>query len=281
MPAKRRTSPDEEIDDLFRLPLAEFTSARNALAAQLKKAGRTDEADRVKSLAKPPVTAWAVNQLYWKNPKAIDQLIAVTERVRKAQTGRVNNADVRELLNEKKRMMAELMNRASSILTAAGHAPSPNTVRRVSATLEALAVWGRTEGVPQAGRLTADLDPPGFDALAAVMGGARIETAKLLAFRPSKAVEDPKVARAHAREAVKASEKRLRDAQREAERAQTALTKADAHAAAVEKQKREIEARYADARDAARAASSEAKIAAQAVADAERSLAKAKETLDA
>ena len=280
MPAKRRTSPDEEIDDLFRLPLAEFTPARNALAAQLKKAGRAGEADRVKSLAKPPATAWAVNQLYWKNPKAMDRLIAVTEQVRKAQTGKLKGADVRELLNEKKRMMGELMERASSILAAGGHAASPNTMRRISATLEALAVWGKTEGAPQAGRLTADLDPPGFDALAAVMGGARIQTAKVLAFRPSRAVEDPKVARAQAREAVKAAEKRLRDAQREADRAQTALTKADARAAAVEKQKREIDARYAEARDEARAASSEARSAAQAVADAERMLAKAKEALE-
>jgi hypothetical protein len=47
----------------------------------------------------------------------------------------------------------------------------------------------------------------------------------------------------------------------------------------VEKQKQEIEMRYAEAKEAARLASSEAKTTAQAVADAERSLAKAKGTL--
>jgi hypothetical protein len=280
MPTKRRTDPDAEIDALFRLPLAEFTSARNALAAQLRKSGRTSDAERVKSLAKAPATAWAVNQLYWRDPKAIDQLIAVTERVRKAQTGQIKNADVRDLLNEKKRMMAGLVASASAILSDAGHAASPEAMRRVSSTLEALAVWGKTEGAPKAGSLTADLDPPGFDALAAVMSGVKIEPARVLPFRASKGAEDPMAARARARDAVKTAEKALREAHREAERAQTALTKANARAAAVEKQKEEIEARYAEARDEARAASNEARNAAQAVVSAERSLAKAKEALE-
>jgi hypothetical protein len=277
MPTKRPTGTEAEIDALFRLPLAEFTSARNALAARLNKLGRAIDARRVKSLAKPPAPAWAVNQLYWQKPRAIEQLIDVTERVRKAQSGKIKNADVRALLNEKKQMMAALTERASAILAAGGHAASPDAMRRVSATLEALAVWGKTQGAPEAGRLTADLDPPGFDALAAVMSGAKIQPANVLSFRARKPAEDPAAARAPARDAVKAAEKALREARRDAERAQTALKKATARTAAVEKQKQEIDARYAEARDEARAASNEARNAEQAVADAERSLAKAKE----
>jgi hypothetical protein len=280
MPTKRRNDIDSEIDALFRLPLAEFTSARNDLAARLKKLGRSIDVERVKSLAKPPAPAWAVNQVYWQKPEAIDRLIGVTERVRKAQTGAIKNANVRDLLNEKKEMIATLMDQASAILSGAGHAASPDAMRRVSATLEALAVWGKTEGAPQAGRLTADLDPPGFDALATLMAGAKIEPARVLSFRKPKPAEDPAAARAHAREAVKAAEKRLRDAQRDAERAQAALVKADARVTSVEKQKRDIDARYAEARDEARAASSEAKNATQAVGEAERALAKAKEALN-
>jgi hypothetical protein len=36
---------DDDIDDLFRLPVAEFTNARNALAARLKKEGRANDAE--------------------------------------------------------------------------------------------------------------------------------------------------------------------------------------------------------------------------------------------
>ena len=280
MATKARTNPEAEIDALFRLPLAEFTAARNALAARLARLDRPIEAKRVKALTKPPAPAWAVNQLYWKNPKAIDQLIAVTERVRKAQTGKLKNANVRDLLGEKKQMMAALMEQAEAILTAADHAASPAAMRRVSSTLEALAVWGKTEGAPQAGRLTADLDPPGFDALAAVMGGAKIQQAKVLSFRTPKAREDPAAARARARDLVKDAEKRLREAKREAERAEAALTKANARTAAIEKQKEEIDARYADAREQMRSASSDAKMAAQSVANAERALTQAKEALE-
>jgi hypothetical protein len=276
MPTKGRASVDAEIEPLFRLPLAEFTSARNALAARLRKEDRAIDAERVKSLAKPPVTAWTVNQLYWQNPRAFDQLLGAAERVRKAQTGRIKGADVRELLDEKKRMMAELMEQASAVLSEAGHAASPDVMRRVSATLESLAVWGKTEGVPKAGRLTADLDPPGFDALAAVMGGAKIDSARVLRFRAPKPADDPAASRA----AVQAAEKALREARREAERAEAALKKTNARTEAVEKEKQRIEARYAEAKEEARAVSNEAKKAAQAVADAERSLARAKAALE-
>jgi hypothetical protein len=280
MATRGRTGVEEDIDALFKLPLDEFTTARNALAAQLKKAGRAMEAERVKSLAKPPAPAWAVNQLHWQNPRAIDQLAAVAERVRKAQTGRLKNVDLRDLLDEKKRMMAELTERAAAILSDAGHAASPDAMRRVTATLEALAVWGKAEGVPKAGRLSADLDPPGFEAFAAGLGGP-VDTSKVLLFRPSKKpAEDPATARTRAREAMQAAEKTLRDAHREAERAQTALTKANGRAAAIEKQKQELEARYSEAKEDARAASNEAKKAAQAIADAERALARAKAALE-
>jgi len=274
--AKRGSDINAEIDALFQLPLAEFTAARNALAKRLKGEGRTLDAERVKALAKPPATAWAVNQLYWQDPKAIERLLTLGERVRKAQTGKLKNADLRALLDEKKQMTSELLTRGSAILGKAGHAASPDAMRRVSATLESLAAWGDTDGLPKAGRLTADLDPPGFDTLAALMGGKDLGAARVLAFRAPKPAEDPAATRARLREAVQAAEKVLREARRDAERAESALAKADARAAAVEKQKQEIETRYAEAKEEARLASREVTKTAQAVADAERSLAKAK-----
>ncbi|MGH9144527.1 MAG: hypothetical protein ACRD2I_25600, partial [Vicinamibacterales bacterium] len=53
---------DDKIDDLYRLPLAEFTSARNLLA----KALTGDDAKRVRTLEKPTVVPWAANQVYWR-----------------------------------------------------------------------------------------------------------------------------------------------------------------------------------------------------------------------
>lgn len=278
--ARRASDIAAEIDALFQLSLTEFTEARNALAKHLKNEGRTLDAERVKALAKPPAPAWAVNQLYWQDPKALERLLILGERVRKAQTGQLKNADLRALIEEKKQMTLALLTKASAILEEAGHAASPDAMRRVSATLESLAAWGNIEGVPRAGRLTADLDPPGFDTLAVQMGGKKLEAEKVLLFRAPKPVEDPAAMRARLHEAVQAAEKTLREAHRDVERAESALAKANTRVAAVEKQKQEIDARYAEAKEAARLASSEAKKTAQAVADAERSLAKAKKTLE-
>ena len=277
---KREPDLEAEIDPLFQLPLAEFTSARNALAARFKKEGRVVEAERVKALAKPPAPAWAVNQLYWQDPKSFETLLTAGERIRQAQTGKLRNVDLRVLLDEKKKLMTALLTRASAVLAAGGHAASVDVMRRVSTTLEALAAWGEREGVPKAGRLTADLDPPGFDTLAELMGGKKLEPAKLLPFRSPRPVEDPKAAHARAREAVQTAEKALRAARREGEQAEAALTKANARTAAVEQQKQEIEALYSEAKDDARAAASEVKKRAQAVADAERALAKARAALE-
>ena len=278
--ARRGSDIGAEIDALFQLPLAEFTAARNALAKHLRNEGWTLDAERVKALAKPPAPAWAVNQLYWQDPKAIERLLTLGERVRKAQTGQLKNADLRALIEEKKQMTMALLTKASAILEEAGHAASPDTMRRVSATLESLAAWGDMAGAPEAGRLTADLDPPGFDTLVALMGGKSLAAEKVLLFRAPKPVEDPAARRARLDEAVQAAEKALREAHRDAERAESALAKANARTAAVEKQKQEIEARYAEAKEAVRLASSEAKKTAQTVADAKRSLTKAKETLE-
>ncbi|MDP9193005.1 MAG: hypothetical protein M3P06_14995 [Acidobacteriota bacterium] len=276
---RRGSDIGAEIDALFQLSLAEFTGARNALAKHLKSEGRALDAERVKALVKPPAPAWAVNQLYWRDPKAIERLLTLGERVRKAQTGQLKNADLRALIEEKRQMTMALLSKASAILEEAGHAASSDAMRRVSATLESLAAWGSTEGVPRAGRLTAELDPPGFDTLAVLMGGKKLEAEKVLLFRP-KPVEDPAAMRARLHEAMRAAEKALREAHRDAESAESALAKANARVAAVEQQKREIEDRYAEAKEAARLASSEAKKTAQAVTDAERSLAKAKGALE-
>jgi hypothetical protein len=298
---KRSNELDGEMDALFQLPLAEFTAARNALASRLKKAGRAEDAERVKSTQKPPATAWAVNQLYWRHPKDVEALLAAGERFRKAQAAQLagKNVDLRDLLNERRDALATLMSRASSILREAGHGASPDATRRVGTTLEALAAFGESNGAPQAGRLQDDLDPPGFEAIAALVprpGGGKdaSEPSRLLQFKhetraratKDRKAEDQAALRAQARDAVQSAEKSLREAQREAERAEALLKKAAARAKAAEKEKEEVEKRYEKLQEEAQAASKEARRvaeqaeeAAQAVTDAERELEKARAAL--
>ena len=93
---------DGDVDALFRLPVPEFVGARKTLSARLKKDGRAADADRVKLLPKPSISAWAVNQLYWQHREAFDRLIATGQRFHKAQTsGKVAEMRQRSTLGEK------------------------------------------------------------------------------------------------------------------------------------------------------------------------------------
>lgn len=301
--AKRTADLEPDLDALFQLPLTEFTASRNTLASRLKKEGRAEDADRVKGLVKPSASAWTVNQLFWRHPKDIEALLAVGDRFRKAQAAQLagKSSDMRGLLNERREALSTLMKHAGAILRESGHTTSPDMTRRITTTLEALATYGDTPGAPRAGRLTDDLDPPGFEALAALVprdGGTKpSEPTRVLEFRQQertkrgkdkKSGEDQAAQRAKAEAAVKEAEKGLRDAQRDAERAETALKKAAARAKAAQKEKDEIEARYeklqAEAQEAtkeARRVAEEAENAAQAVTDAERALDKARSALEA
>src|SRR5262245_17220855 len=150
---------EDEIDALFKLPLAEFTIARNALASRLKKTGHRDEAERVKSIQKPSSSAWAVNQLYWNHRDAFDRLIATSQRFNHAQASQHANraADMREALAERREALSDLTRQAGALLREAGHSPAPDTMRRITATLEALSTGSSEADSPHAGRLLADI----------------------------------------------------------------------------------------------------------------------------
>jgi hypothetical protein len=303
-----------DIDDLFQLPLDEFTAARNALAAQLKKAGRGDEADKVKGLPKPPVSAWAVNQLYWQHRQAFDRLLAAGERFRKGQAAQLagKSGDLREPLEARREALSALTKLASNVLQQAGHNPSPDTMRRVMTTLEALATYGPNPEAPPAGRLTDDVDPPGFEAIAALIPrSGRGESSasgptRVIPFRQKRESRGPKKTKqtpeelkkqqeeerktqlAAAKAALQEAERTLRAARRAAKQAEAALKKAAARAKEAEKAKAEIETQVEKAsaeadetRQEARRVASEAENAAQEVEDAERSLEKARRELEA
>jgi hypothetical protein len=269
---------ESESDALFQLPLADFTAARNTLAARLKKAGMAAEAERVKRLPKPPATAWAVNQLHWRHAKDVERLLVIGEKVRKAQTGK--GADLRALLDERRALVSELTMRAATILRDAGHGDSQDALRRMTINLDSLAAWGRSNPDAQPGRLTADLEPLGFDGLAALLDGKKLEPAKVLQFRSradtKKNEEAAAAARAQALEALKAAEKALTAARREADRAEAEQAKADARLHAIEKQRQDIERLFKVAQEEARTASAEAKKRTQVVAEAERAVERAR-----
>jgi hypothetical protein len=295
------------VDRLFQLPLSEFTAARNALANGLKKEGHSDAAARVKTLAKPSISAWVANQLYWRHQQAFERLLSAGDRFREAQAAQLAGraADVRAPLDERREALADLARLASEILRDAGHPASPDTMRRIMTTLEAVATYGEQAGAPHAGRLTADADPPGFEALAALLpheGGRRGDhgRSRVIPFSPPKperakrrparteadAEAETRRRRAEAHAALREAERTLADARKAAERARSAMRHAAARAKAAETAKAQLESRLEklgvaaeDTRQKARRMAAQAEDAEQAIADAERAVTNAKAAL--
>jgi hypothetical protein len=147
---------DGEIDRLYQLPLEEFTAARNALAKQAGK--RSAE---MKALAKPPVAAWAVNQLYWHRRPEYDALVDAAQQVRRAHAAVLGGkaGDVRGAGKEHETRVTGALDAVLEILNEAGQPVSDTMRQPILTTLRALPA-------DTPGRLTRTLQPGGFEALA-------------------------------------------------------------------------------------------------------------------
>lgn len=264
-----------ETDRLYQLPLAEFIAARNTLAARLKSGGDKDGAAHVRALIRPTISAWAANQAYWMARDPFDAFVSSTWRLQRAQAKGVTGTELRDAMRERREAQGALVERARSLLVAAGHGASQDALRRVSDTLEALAFEARRPDGDRVhpGRLTGDLEPPGFEAITALGPGLAPPAAEPASERGS-ALE-------RAREALAQAEGSLERATREEREAVSARSLAEGRAQAARVEVAEITRRLEEARnraslaaDAAAAAGNEAdrlaaaRGAAEAVRDA-------------
>jgi flagellar biosynthesis GTPase FlhF len=315
-PTDTKGKPEDDVDALFRLPLAEFTGARNVLAARLKKSGRGDEAAFVKALAKPPISAWAVNQLYWNHREAFDRLIASGERFHKAQTSRsaAKVADMRGALDARRESLTLLSDLAIALLRDAGpnpgQNPSPDIIRRITTTLEAMSAYASRSGAPRPGRLTDDVDPPGFELFGSSLPAAGMTelSDKPARVTPSQKSRSPatntrrkmaaddevvqfeetrKAKLAAAKVSLQDAKRSLTEARARAQSLEAAQKKAEAEAKKAEKHRHNaeeiLEKAEAASEDAARRARSvavEIEQTARVVEDAERTVEKVSKELE-
>jgi hypothetical protein len=231
----------DQIDRLYQLPLDEFTAARNAVAKEAGAAGA-----EIRALQKPPVAAWAINQVYWRGRPAFHAFNASAAALRAAHTGVVSGkrADLRAAGKAHEEALEAVAKAALAILRDVGQPATDATKQAIVTTLRALPASSEPPG-----RLTQVLQPTGFELLARLPAAAAVTEARS-APAPSKtsngaAVPKPKDAArtkalAKAKEAVAvavraeraADEKARREefeaarATRDAERAANALTKA-------------------------------------------------------
>jgi hypothetical protein len=273
---------DREIDRLYQLPLDEFTPARNALA---KGAGA--QASRIKALAKPPVAAWAVNQLYWRNVDVWNALVEAAENARRAHKAVLSGraGDVRAATKVHDDAVDEALRTTLALLADAGHPASDATKHAIATTLRAL------PGDEPSGRLTRMLQPGGFETLTGLSlpRGAAVKRPKPVPTREARTAatlpSGPKVdakALTRAREAAAAAARTLREAEQAARRAEFEMVRTtrdeDRAAKAVEDAReavREATSQLERAEAAAKAATGVREVAATRSDEAKEALSKA------
>jgi hypothetical protein len=189
------TAFDAARETLFQAALGDFVAERKRLAAELKAAGDAQSAAQLSKIARPPVSAWTVNQLWWKEREAFEALLEAAAQVKSGD---------RDASKQHREALAELRERATALLKEAGNAASEGTLRRIATTLAALAASGGFE--PDApGALTADRDPPGFETFVATASSS-----------PTKlAAETSKKEQAAAQRHAEEEERKRRAAERE------------------------------------------------------------------
>jgi hypothetical protein len=247
---------DSKIDELYQLPLSAFTAGRNALAKTLSGA----DAARVKTLAKPTVVPWAVNQLYWQARPVYDRLMKTGEALRKAQIAALKGrtVDVRRAIDAHRKAVADASHEAAALAEKQGSRPAADDLARMLETLSLAA----TRPAP-AGRLTELLQPSGFEALAGITP-ADLKAPPKAVIRPKLVDTPPKTdpederRRDKEAQAVAAARARaqadLQAAERDVDRAKTQENAAAREAARAQEEADRAQEALARARDVVRAA---------------------------
>jgi hypothetical protein len=153
---------DDAVTTLYQAAFTNFVAERKRLAAELKAAGDKQGAAQLLKLQRPPVSAWAVNQLWWQQQAAFEDLIEVAARVKVGD---------REAAKAHREALARLRELATQVLQDGGNAATEATLRRVTTTLSAIAANGGF-APDAAGTLSADRDPPGFESLGFAVSSA-------------------------------------------------------------------------------------------------------------
>jgi hypothetical protein len=231
---------EHQTDRLYGLPLNEFVPARDELAKRLRDQGQRELADDVKGLRKPPVAAWVANRLARERELDVQRLLNAGEALTKAQAGAASG-DSPEAFAEARRDEQRALERlaAEARETIAREGIGAAALERVLQTLRAASLTSDGRELLKRGRLSEELEPPGFEAMSGLAAGA---TTKPQRRAKGKRQDERRAALDDARRRVKDARseerdlvKKAREAEREAERARKAadeLRKAAASALA-------------------------------------------------
>ena len=149
----------EIADELYALPLGDFTPARDARAKELKG---TDLAAPVKALKKPSLAAWVVNLLVRRDAAQAAQVLDLGAALREAAAG-MEGAELRSLTRQRRQLTAAVTTGARSLAAAEGVRVTQAVADQVESTLTAAMLDARCAEAVRSGLLVAALSSTGVD----------------------------------------------------------------------------------------------------------------------
>ena len=145
-------------DELYSLPLADFTPARDASAKE-HKADKSFSA-RVKALKKPSLAAWVVNLLVRRDAPQVEQVLAVGAALREAQAN-LDGEELRALTRQRRQLTAAVTTQARGLAHEEGVKVTQAVADQVEATLTAAMVDKGAAAAVRSGLLVAALSATG------------------------------------------------------------------------------------------------------------------------
>jgi hypothetical protein len=157
----------ETADELYRLPPAQFTAARDAEVARARERGDRSAANALAGLKRPTLGAWLVNLLALRRPEVVDEILGLGEQIRDAQVrGESDNrpvAQLRDLSAHRRRLLdAALLTSRSLAGDAGAGEPTAAALAEAEGTLAAAMADDDAARLVRSGRVVKALSYAGF-----------------------------------------------------------------------------------------------------------------------
>jgi len=219
----------QEAEKLLAVEPGDFVAKRKELAAELREAGRGDEAAVVAGLAKPTAAVFAVNRAARDRPNAARDAADAAERVRKAQL-EGDSDGYATALEELKRSL-DLLAEVADTHVGSGKSPTEAMRRRVRDLVRSAVADDGARDALRRGALTEEIEAPGFSPFAGT------------APKPARGKEAPAASKAAERR-----EKQRRELRAELAAAEAELGEAEGAAGEAERERARAERKVASLR---------------------------------
>jgi hypothetical protein len=212
-------------DELYGLPLDHFVPNRDRLAAEARKSKDSGLSQTLKTLAKPTLSAWVVNQMVRHHAEAIEQLLELGAALRKAEET-LSGDELRQLSLQRAGVLNQLGKQAVALALKLGHSISEAVEKEIVATLGAAVADPEAARQVREGQLIHSLHYSGFGTLAGIVTGSTAASQ-----RPEPSSNPPSETRTDPRLSSRAE--RHAEALKKLEAARQALQAAELEAAEV------------------------------------------------